>query len=177
MITPQSGLQHGNPAVAAQLSPLRFHRVDAHARLRDSLNRLLPLSSSTLRDGARADPLLQILHNLRSDTAINRPSFTSFGMFCIAFSSKNIFLCENPRRSHGVQRRGPVKGAACPRSSQTLDKEHRCRNVGFESTRVEWGKMEKKRLRPRTPQKLVPLPQWFAQLHWAYTRGCAVSVP
>jgi hypothetical protein len=40
----------------------------------------------------------------------------------------------------GVQRRGPVKGAVFPRSSETLDREHRWNNAGFEKARVEWGK-------------------------------------
>jgi len=51
-----------------------------------------------------------------------------------------FFLRETRERFEGVQRRGPVKGAACPRSSQTLDREHRWKNAGSERARVEWGK-------------------------------------
>jgi hypothetical protein len=54
---------------------------------------------------------------------------------------KQFFSSRNPRRFEGVQRRGPVKGAeVLPRSSQTLDGEHRWNNAGFEEARVEWGK-------------------------------------
>jgi hypothetical protein len=62
-------------------------------------------------------------------------------MFCIVFSFKNkFFLRETRERFEGVQLRGPVKGVACPRSSQTLDREHRWKNAGCEKARVEWGK-------------------------------------
>jgi hypothetical protein len=64
-------------------------------------------------------------------------------VFCIVFSFKSkFFLRETRERFEGVQRRGPVKGAACPRSSQTLDREHRWKNAGCERARVEWGKDE-----------------------------------
>jgi hypothetical protein len=61
-------------------------------------------------------------------------------VFCIVFSFKTIFSSRNPRRFEGVQRRGPVKGAVYPRSSKTLDREHRWNNAGFEKARVEWRK-------------------------------------
>ena len=48
------------------------------------------------------------------------------------FSFKNnFFLRENRDGFEGVQRRGHVKGAVCPRSSQTLDREHRWNNAGL----------------------------------------------
>jgi hypothetical protein len=53
---------------------------------------------------------------------------------------KTICSSRNPRRFGGVQRRGPVKDAVSPRSSQTLDREHRWKNAGFEWARGEWGK-------------------------------------
>jgi hypothetical protein len=51
---------------------------------------------------------------------------------CIVFSFKNNFFLRETRDGfEGVQRRGHVKGAVCPRSSQTLDREHRWNNAGF----------------------------------------------
>jgi hypothetical protein len=74
-------------------------------------------------------------------------------VLCIVFSFKhNFFLRETRDGFEGVQRRGPVKGAAFPRSSKTLDREHRWNNAGLQKARVEWGKKWKeKRLRLRTP--------------------------
>jgi hypothetical protein len=51
---------------------------------------------------------------------------------CIVFSFKNNFFLRETRDGfEGVQRRGHVKGAVCPRSSQTLDREHRWNNAGL----------------------------------------------
>jgi hypothetical protein len=61
-------------------------------------------------------------------------------VFCIVFSFKNNFFLRETRDGfEGVQRRGHVKGAALPRSSQTLDREHRW-NTPVVKARVEWGK-------------------------------------
>jgi hypothetical protein len=73
-------------------------------------------------------------------------------VFCIVFSFKNkFFLRETREWFEGVQRRGPVKGAACPRSSQTLDREHRWKTPALKGRGLSGKKMEKKSLRPRTP--------------------------
>jgi hypothetical protein len=62
--------------------------------------------------------------------------------FCIVFFSfkTNFFFAKTCDGFEGVQRRGPVKGAVCSRSSETLDREHRWNNAGFEKARVEWRK-------------------------------------
>jgi len=54
-------------------------------------------------------------------------------VFCIVFFSfkTNFFFAKTRDGFEGVQRRGPVKGAVCPRSSETLDREHRWNNAGF----------------------------------------------
>jgi hypothetical protein len=53
-------------------------------------------------------------------------------VFCIVFSFKNNFFLRETRDGfEGVQRRGHVKGAVCPPSSQTLDREHRWNNAGL----------------------------------------------
>jgi hypothetical protein len=44
----------------------------------------------------------------------------------------------------GVQRRGPVKGAACPRSSQTLYGEHRWKTPSLKGAGEVGKKWEKK---------------------------------
>jgi hypothetical protein len=54
---------------------------------------------------------------------------------------KNIFSSRNPRRLRSVQRRAAVKGAAGPRSSQTLDGEHRWKTLFLKRA----GEVEKKR--------------------------------
>jgi len=66
-------------------------------------------------------------------------------VFCIVFFSfkTNFFFAKTRDGFEGVQRRGPVKGAVCPRSSKTLDREHRWNNAGFEKARVEWRKNRK----------------------------------
>jgi hypothetical protein len=55
-------------------------------------------------------------------------------MFCIVFFSfkTNFFFAKTRDGFEGVQRRGPVKGAVCSRSSKTLDREHRWSNAGYE---------------------------------------------
>jgi hypothetical protein len=55
-------------------------------------------------------------------------------MLCIVYFSfkNNFFLRETRDGFEGVQRRGPVKGAVCPRSSKTLDREHRWNNAGLQ---------------------------------------------
>jgi hypothetical protein len=61
--------------------------------------------------------------------------YTSFlsVVFCIVFFSfkTNCFFAKTRDGFEGVQRRGPVKGAVCPRSSKTLEREHRWNNAGF----------------------------------------------
>jgi hypothetical protein len=52
---------------------------------------------------------------------------------------KQFFLRETRDGFEGVQRRGPVKGAVRPRSSKTLDREHRWITPALKA-RVEWGK-------------------------------------
>jgi len=54
-------------------------------------------------------------------------------MFCIVFFSfkTNFFFAKTRDGFEGVQRRGPVKGAVCSRSSQTLDREHRWSNADW----------------------------------------------
>jgi hypothetical protein len=68
-------------------------------------------------------------------------------VFCIVFFSfkTNFFFAKTRDGFEGVQRRGPVKGAVFPRSSKTLDREHRWNNAGFEKARVEWRKNEEKK--------------------------------
>jgi hypothetical protein len=77
-----------------------------------------------------------------------------FPSFFISFSplSKTIFSSRNPRWFPSVQRRGPVKGAARPRSSQTLDGEHRWKTLSFKGAgevKKKWG--DEERLRSVTP--------------------------
>jgi hypothetical protein len=49
----------------------------------------------------------------------------------VLFSFKtNFFFAKTRDGFEGVQRRGPVKGAVCSRSSKTLDREHRWNNAG-----------------------------------------------
>jgi hypothetical protein len=72
------------------------------------------------------------------------------------FSFKtNFFFAKTRDGFEGVQRRGPVKGAVCPRSSKTLDGEHRWNNASFGRRGLREEKMEKKRLRLRTPNGWV----------------------
>jgi hypothetical protein len=59
---------------------------------------------------------------------------------------KTIFSSRNPRRFPSVQRRAAVKGAARPRSSQTLDGEHRWRTLSLKGA----GEVEKKWGRRKT---------------------------
>jgi hypothetical protein len=70
---------------------------------------------------------------------------------------KTIFFFAKPATvCPGVQRRGPVKGAACPRSSQTLDGEHRWKTPSSKGAgEVEKKMGEEKRIRPRTPKGKV----------------------
>src|SRR6266700_115089 len=63
----------------------------------------------------------------------------------------NFFFAKTRDGFEGVQRRGPVKGAVCPRSSKTLDREHRWNNAGCGRRGLSGEKMKEKRLRPRTP--------------------------
>jgi hypothetical protein len=64
---------------------------------------------------------------------------------CIVFSFKNNFFLRETRDGfEGVQRRGHVKGAASPRSSQTLDTEHRWNNAGLVRRGLSGEKNEKK---------------------------------
>jgi len=67
-------------------------------------------------------------------------------MFCIVFFSfkTNFFFAKTRDGFEGVQRRGPVKGAFCSRSSKTLDREHRWNNAGFRGRGLSGEKMEKK---------------------------------
>jgi hypothetical protein len=59
------------------------------------------------------------------------------------FSFKsNFFFAKTRDGLKGVQRRGPVKGAVCPRSSETLDREHRWNNAGFERRGLSGEKMK-----------------------------------
>jgi hypothetical protein len=57
----------------------------------------------------RADPFLQMLDNLRCDTAVNVFSFG--GVLHRILLQNQFFSSRKPRRFEGVQRRGPVKGA------------------------------------------------------------------
>jgi hypothetical protein len=71
------------------------------------------------------------------------------------FSFKtNFFFAKTRDGFEGVQRRGPVKGAVCPRSSKTLDREHRWNNAGCERRGLSGEKMEDRRLRLRTPNEV-----------------------
>jgi hypothetical protein len=74
-------------------------------------------------------------------------------MFCIVFFSfkTNFFFAKTRAGFEGVQRRGPVKGAAFPRSSKTLDREHRWNNAGLRRRGLSGEKMKSERLRLRTP--------------------------
>jgi len=74
-------------------------------------------------------------------------------VFCIVFFSvkTNFFFAKTRDGFEGVQRRGPVKGAVCPRSSKTLDREHRWNNAGCGRRGLSGEKMNEKRLRLRTP--------------------------
>jgi hypothetical protein len=64
------------------------------------------------------------------------------------FSFKtNFFFAKTRDGFEGVQRRGPVKGAVCSRSSKTLDREHRWNNAGRERRGLSGEKMKKKGLR------------------------------
>jgi hypothetical protein len=56
----------------------------------------------------------------------------------------NFFFAKTRDGFEGVQRRGPVKGAVCPRSSKTLDREHRWNNAGLQRRGWSGEKMEKK---------------------------------
>jgi hypothetical protein len=61
------------------------------------------------------------------------------------FSFKtNFFFAKTRDGFEGVQRRGPVKGAVCPRSSQTVDSEHRWNNAGSKRRGLSVKKNEKK---------------------------------
>jgi len=68
-------------------------------------------------------------------------------VFCIVlFSFKtNFFFAKTRDGFEGVQRRGPVKGAAFPRSSKTLDREHRWNNAGCGRRGLSGEKMEEKK--------------------------------
>jgi hypothetical protein len=69
-------------------------------------------------------------------------------VFCIVFFSfkTNFFFAKNRDGLEGVQRRGPVKGAALPRSSQTLDREHRWNNAVCERRGLSGEKMRGKKI-------------------------------
>jgi hypothetical protein len=70
----------------------------------------------------------------------------------VFFSFKtNFFFAKTRDGFEGVQRRGPVKGAVCPRSSKTLDSEHRWNDAGFERRGLSGEKMKHRRLQLRTP--------------------------
>jgi hypothetical protein len=75
----------------------------------------------------RADTLFEFGHDLGGYTAVNILTVRAgCFVFHFIFSFKNNFFLRETRDGlPGVQRRGPVKGAARPRSSQTLDGEHR----------------------------------------------------
>jgi hypothetical protein len=65
---------------------------------------------------------------------------------------KNTFSSRNLRQVRSVQRRAAVKGAARPRSSQTLYGEHRWRTLslkGAGEVEKKWG--EEKRIQLGTP--------------------------
>jgi len=68
-------------------------------------------------------------------------------VFCIAlFSFKtNCFFAKTRDGFEGVQLRGPVKGAACPRSSKTLDREHRWNNAGCERRGLSGEKLKERK--------------------------------
>jgi hypothetical protein len=68
-------------------------------------------------------------------------------VFCIVFFSfkTNFFFARTRDGFEGVQRRGPVKGAVCSRSSETLDREHRWNKRRLWKARVEWRKNEEKK--------------------------------
>jgi hypothetical protein len=81
-----------------------------------------------------------------------------FASFFISFSplSKTIFSSRNLRQVRSVQRRAAVKGAARPRSSQTLYGEHRWRTLslkGAGEVEKKWG--EEKRRRSGTPDSRI----------------------
>jgi hypothetical protein len=89
-----------------------------------------------------ADTFLEMLHNLGGDAAVDVFSFG--GVLHRILLHNRLFSLRNPRRFEGVQRSEHVKGAASPRSSQTLDREHRWKNAGFEKARVERRKVRRK---------------------------------
>jgi hypothetical protein len=68
-------------------------------------------------------------------------------VFCIVFFSfkTNFFFAKIRDGFEGVQRRGPVKGAVCPRSSKTLDREHRWNNAGRERRGLSGEKTNERR--------------------------------
>ncbi|MGO9087390.1 MAG: hypothetical protein ACLP6G_02730 [Terriglobales bacterium] len=64
----------------------------------------------------------------------------------VLFSFKtNFFFAKTRDGFEGVQRRGPVKGAVRPRSSETLDREHRWSNAGFQRRGLSGEKMEREK--------------------------------
>jgi len=72
----------------------------------------------------------------------------------VFFSFKtNFFFAKTRDGFEGVQRRGPVKGAVCPRSSQTLDREHRWNNAGCKRRGLSGEKMEKKMTSAKNTEK------------------------
>ena len=82
------------------------------------------------RTNPRPDTFLQMLHDLRCNASVNILSFRSV-LHGLVLLQNELFLRETRDGFKGVQRRGPVKGAVCPRSSKTLDREHRWNNAGF----------------------------------------------
>jgi len=70
----------------------------------------------------------------------------SFGgvLHALLLLQNKFFLRETRDGFKGVQRRGPVKGAVFPRSSQTLDREHRWNNAGCERRGLSGEKMRRK---------------------------------
>jgi hypothetical protein len=101
----------------------------------------------------RADALFQVLDNLRCDAAVNVFSFG--GVLHRILLQKQFFSSRNPRRFGGVQRRGHVKGAVCPRSSQTLDREHRWNNAGLVRRGLSGEKNERKTISAKKTERKV----------------------
>jgi hypothetical protein len=68
-------------------------------------------------------------------------------VFCIVFVSfeMKFFFAKTHDGFGGVQRRGHVKGAVCPRSSKTLDREQRWSHAVFQGSGLSEEKMEREK--------------------------------
>jgi hypothetical protein len=106
------------------------------------------------RTSPRADAFFQILHDLCGDAAVRIFSFGGV-LHCLFLLQNEFFLRETRDGFEGVQWRGPVKGAVCPRSSKTLDREHRWNSACFQRSGLSEEKMGQRRLPENTEVRLA----------------------